>query len=166
MTVWHRLIFLSFLAVSVASTPAFAKDDRVSIGNDITVSDDTTANDLVCIFCSVHVQGNVHGDVVTILGSVNLDPDRSITGDVVSIGGDVTLKDQAQIGRDVAVIAGDLQTAPGAEVHGDRSVEAGRGWLLLPFAPLLVFVGIIWLIVYFIQRNRYVFPVYPQGRGF
>lgn len=163
---FRRLAFLGVLAALIAATPAFAKDDRVSIGNDITVTDDTTANDLVCVFCSVHVHGNVHGDVVAVLGSVMLDSGRSITGDVVSVGGDVTMKEQSEIGRDVAVVAGDLEMAPGASVAGDRSVESGRGWLLLPFVPLLIFVGIIWLIVYFIQRNRYVFPVYPQGRGF
>jgi hypothetical protein len=26
-------------------------------------------------------------------------------------------------------------------------------------------VGIIWLIVYLVRRNRYEFPVYPDGRG-
>jgi hypothetical protein len=39
-------------------------------------------------------------------------------------------------------------------------------WLLLPFAPLFIVVGLIWLIVYLVQHNRYQFPAYPQGRGF
>jgi hypothetical protein len=38
----------------------------------------------------------------------------------------------------------------------------GTGILLL---PVLFLVGIIWLIVYLVRRNRYSFPVYPQGQG-
>jgi hypothetical protein len=42
----------------------------------------------------------------------------------------------------------------------------GRIWLLLPLAPFLVLIGIVWLIVYIVRRNRYQFPMYPHGRGF
>jgi len=34
------------------------------------------------------------------------------------------------------------------------------------FAPLLILIGLIWLIVYIVRRNRYQFPAYPQGRGY
>jgi hypothetical protein len=27
-------------------------------------------------------------------------------------------------------------------------------------------IGVIWLIVHLVRRNRYQFPAYPQGRGF
>ena len=47
-----------------------------------------------------------------------------------------------------------------------QTVLPGRFWLLVPFAPLLIVIGIIWLIVYLVRRNRYRFPVYPNGRGF
>jgi hypothetical protein len=125
-----------------AAAPAFASEDRVSIGNDVVVADGTAMHDVVCILCSVRVHGTVEGDVVTVLGSV------------------------AVVNGDVAVVAGDLQRGADASVHGDTNVEAGRGWLLLPFAPILILIGIVWLIVWFAGRRRYTFPVYPQGRGF
>jgi predicted acyltransferase (DUF342 family) len=165
MTGFCRSLILATLGVLVTASPAFASDDRVSMGHDITIAADSSANDLVCIFCSVRVHGEVQGDVVAILGSVTIDPQRSISGDVVSVGGDVSLGSQAEISGDLSVVGGDLNLGPDAVVHGDRSIESGRGWLLLPFVPLLFFIGFIWLIVYLVRRNRYVFPAYPQGRG-
>ena len=49
---------------------------------------------------------------------------------------------------------------------GRRTVLPSKIWLLLPFAPLLILIGLIWLIVYLVRRNRYQFPAYPQGRRF
>ena len=66
----------------------------------------------------------------------------------------------------MAIAAGDLNLAPSASVHGSRAVFPGRFWLLVPFAPLLIMAGLIWLIVYVVRRNRYQFPAYPHGRGF
>ena len=170
MARWYRLgvlvVLTAFGMATFAAAPAFASEDRVSVGNDVVVADGTAMNDVVCIFCSVQVHGTVKGDIVAILGSVRIDESRSITGDVVAVGGDVALGNNATVDGDVAVVAGDLQRGSDAAVHGDTSVEAGRGWLLLPFAPLLILVGLVWLIVWFIRRNRYTFPVYPQGRGF
>ncbi|MEI9981238.1 MAG: hypothetical protein WDN23_19985 [Edaphobacter sp.] len=56
--------------------------------------------------------------------------------------------------------------ADGAGIHGSRAVASSKIWLLLPFAPLLILAGMIWLIVWVVRRNRYQFPVYPQGRRF
>lgn len=166
MAKWQRVAILMGLGCLLAATPAFAKDDRVSFASDITVEDGSTAGDLVCLLCSVRVHGQVHGDVVAVLGSVSVDDQRSISGDLVTVGGDTALGDKASVHGDVAVVAGDLVTEPGAYIGGQRSVVQGRGWLLLPLAPLAILIGIIWLIVWFVRRNRYQFPVYPQGRRF
>jgi predicted acyltransferase (DUF342 family) len=169
MAIRYRSIVIAMAAALgmavFAAVPAFAGEDRVSIGNDVVVADGTAMDDVVCILCSVKVHGTVQGDVVTVLGSVAVDESRSVAGDVVAVGGDVALGSNASVNGDVAVIAGDLQRAADASVHGDTSVEAGRGWLLLPLAPILILIGIVWLIVWFATRKRYTFPVYPQGRG-
>jgi len=60
----------------------------------------------------------------------------------------------------------DANLAPGAMIHGSRMVLSNRMWLLLPFAPLLILIGLIWLVVHLVRRNRYQFPAYPHGRGF
>jgi hypothetical protein len=146
--------------------PAFSEsssNDHASFGNDITVNEGENAADIACAFCSVHVHGDVKGDVAVLFGSVFVDSGHSISGDVAILGGDMTLGDDSQVGGDVAIAAGDLNQAPNATVRGDRSVFPGRLWLLLPFAPLILLIGIIWLIVYVVRRNRYQFPAYPNG---
>jgi hypothetical protein len=67
---------------------------------------------------------------------------------------------------DVAIAAGDVMTGDGATIHGSRAVAPSKIWLLLPFAPLLILAGLIWLIVWVVRRNRYQFPAYPPGRRF
>jgi hypothetical protein len=159
-------LLLAAALLLVAATPfARADQNRVSFGGDISVAEGETAGDLVCIFCSVHVHGDVKGDVVALLGSVTVDPTHAISGDLVVIGGDLNLADETEIAGDVAVIAGNANLASTAAIHGDRSVLPGRLWLLVPFTPLLILIGIIWLIVYLVRRNRYEFPAYPNGRG-
>lgn len=155
-----------FLLTLAASNPAFAKDDRVSFGSDIVVTSGSTAGDLVCLFCNIRVHGDVRGNVVAVLGSVSVEDQRSISGDLVTVGGDTTLGSEATVHGDLAVVAGDLTRGDGASVGGEVSVVQGRGWLLVPLAPLAIFIGIIWMVVWLTRRTRYRFPMYPQGRGF
>jgi hypothetical protein len=150
----------------VASTPlARADQDRASFGSDITVAEGQSAGDIACAFCSVHIHGDVKGDVAVLFGSVTVDPSQTIAGDVAILGGDMNLADDTKVGGDVAIMAGDANLASTAIIKGDRTILPGRFWLILPFAPLLILIGIIWLIVYLVRRNRYRFPAYPNGRG-
>ncbi|HSY70566.1 MAG TPA: polymer-forming cytoskeletal protein [Edaphobacter sp.] len=151
-----------------ATLPAFAKsdNDRASFGSDITVAEGETVGDIACMFCDVRVHGDVKGDVAVMFGRVEVDPGHSISGDVAALGADLVLGEGATVGGDVALAAGDANVAEGATIHGSRMVLPSRLWLLLPFAPFLILIGVIWLIVYIVQRNRYQFPAYPQGRGF
>ena len=160
------LLAVAFLLVSTIPAFARASDDRASFGNDITVAEGETASDVACMFCSVRVHGDVRGDVAVMFGKVEVDPGRHINGDLAALGGDLNLGEGARVGGDVAILAGDANLAPGAMVHGSSMVPPGRIWLLLPFAPLLILIGVIWLIVYLVRRNRYQFPAYPHGRGF
>jgi hypothetical protein len=159
------LAVVVFLATTL---PAFARssEDRASVGNDITVAEGETAGDIACAFCNVHIHGDVRGDIAVLFGKVEVDPGRSISGDLAALGGDLNLGPGATVGGDVAIAAGDANLGPGAMIHGSSTVLPGRIWLLLPFAPLLILIGLIWLIVYIVRRNRYQFPAYPHGRGF
>jgi hypothetical protein len=160
-------LLLAAALLLLSSTSAYARsgsDDHASFGNDITISEGETSSDIACAFCSVHIHGDVHGDVAVAFGNVTVDTGHSISGDLAVLGGDVTLADDTHVGGDVAIAAGDLTLAPTASVRGQRAVFPGRFWLLIPLAPFLILGGIIWLIVYLVRRNRYQFPVYPNGR--
>jgi hypothetical protein len=165
MHIFFRTALLGLLAVALGTQTASASNDRVSFGNNITVTESDPANDIVCIACSVTLQGDVHGDIVTILGSIKAEGSHEISGDAVALGGDVTLPGSSTLQGDLVVIGGDLDLGPEASVHGDRSVFPGRAWILLPFAPLLILIGIVWLAIWLVRRNRYRFPMYPYGRG-
>jgi hypothetical protein len=151
-----------------SALPAFAKggDDRASVGSDITIAEGETAGDVACMFCSVHVHGDVRGDVAVLFGRIDVGSGHTISGDLAALGADLNLGEGATVGGDVAIAGGDANLAPGAMIHGSRTVLSNRMWLLLPFAPLLILIGLIWLIVHLVRRNRYRFPAYPQGRGF
>ena len=161
-------LFLAVAVLLASSLPAFAKgsEDRAGVGNDITIAEGETAGDIACVFCAVRVHGDVRGDVAVMFGRIEIDPGHTISGDVAALGADMNLGEGATVGGDVAIAAGDAKLAPGAMIHGSRMVLSNRMWLLLPFAPLLILIGLIWLIVHLVRRNRYQFPAYPHGRGF
>jgi hypothetical protein len=155
------------LLLTITPLTGFARggNDRASMGSDITVQEGETAGDIACAFCSVRLHGDVSGDVAVFLGSVSVDSGHRISEDTAIFGGDLNLAEGAEVGRDVAIAAGDANLAPGAAIHGSRTILPGKLWLLVPLAPFLILIGIIWLVVYVVRRNRYRFPVYPQGRG-
>jgi len=161
-----RFLLAATLLLLLPATAAYARssDDHVSFGNDITVAEGQSAGDIVCIFCSAQLHGDVKGDVVTLFGSISLDSGQSISGDIAVVGGDVALADESSVGGSASIVAGDLSAASTATIRGDRVIFPGRFWLLVPFAPFLILIGLIWLIVYLIRRNRYQFPAYPNGR--
>jgi len=167
-----RLISAALLFAGVLAATPFLEaksshgghndNDRVSFGSDITVDAEQKAGDIACAFCSVHLHGDVTGDVAVFMGNVTIDQDRTVSGDVAVLGGDVSVADNAVIGGDLALAAGDLKISPDGTIHGDRVVFPGRFWLVLPFAPLLILAGVIWLIVWLVRRNRYGSPYYRR----
>jgi len=140
-------------------------NDRTSFGSDITIADGESAGDVACAFCSVKVHGDVNGDAAVLFGDVTVDPGHHVNGDTAILGGNLNLGEESSVGGDVAILAGNANLAEGAAIHGSRSVLPGFFWLLLPLAPFLLLIGIIWLIVYLVRGRRYEFPAYPQGRG-
>jgi hypothetical protein len=164
----RRLLLSPALLFLVAAAPAFARSsqDHVTVGQNITIAEGESSGDIACIFCSVRVHGNVKGDIAVLFGSVSVDSDQKISGDVAMLGGDLNLAEESQVGGDVAIAGGHAYMAEGAVIRGSSSILPGKIWLLLPFLPLIALAGIIWLIVYLVQRNRYRVPMYPNGRGY
>ena len=158
--------WLIAVALIAVASPAFARssEDRVSVGGDITVGAGEKAADIACVFCRVRVHGEVTGDVAVLFGSVTVDPGQNISGDVATVGADLDLGEGSTVNGDVAIAAGNVRLAPGASIDGDKWVLPGRGWLLVPLAPLLILAGLIWLIVWIVRRNRYPPRAYPAGR--
>ena len=155
-----RLLGIAALILLLLAAPAlYAKDgDQVRIGGgSINVGPDEAAGDLVCIGCSIRMQGSC-GDVVAIGGSVDLNGHSK--GDVVVIGGGLRLGENAAVSGDVVTIGGRLWRDPNSVVHGQVSSRSGALiflWLvLIPSLPVILIVA---LVVWLISRNRREIPV-------
>ena len=126
-----RRMLLAVGLLLVSSVPSIAKgsEDRASIGGDITIAEGETAGDVACLFCSVHVHGDVRGDVAVMFGRIEVDPGHKVAGDLAALGADLNLGEGATVGGDVAIAGGDANLAPGAMIHGSRMVLPNRMWL-------------------------------------
>lgn len=144
-----------------AAIPSFASDseDHVGVGQTITVPEDASVGDIVCAFCTVRVHGGVSGDVVMFFGRLEVDNDKQIDGDVVGFGTRFDLKEGSSVGGDLVDFAGAFHDS-GAKVHGDRVLFPSPIWIAVPFAPLLILIGVIWLIVHYVRvrRQRFYYP--------
>ena len=178
-----RALFLPLLLAAFALAPAGARadNDAVQFGSDINISSTHPIHDAVCFFCSVHVQGEVTGDIVVFFGGVQIDgkanrdvvnffgrtrlADDSIVGrDLVNFFGSVRAGENVQIGRSLVVLLGDLRAPQSLSVGKDRVVQPA--WLL--WIPLIIFALIVIAIVSLIrnwQRRRmyayYQAPPHP-----
>jgi hypothetical protein len=135
--------------------------DHVGFGDTITIDDSHPAGDIVCAFCTIRIQGDHSGDLVSFFGDVQVDNNHTLSGDSVVFGGRLGLGDQTQMHGNLVLFGGELSQAPTANISGDRVVFAGTGWLLVLLSPLLIPIGLIWLIVHLVRRQRYRFPSYP-----
>lgn len=127
----RRILFGIGGAPMPADTIAVAIDDTTAVdeeedptGGMVTVE---STDDRVRVGSSVHVRSDevVNGDVVAVLGSVEVD--GRVTGDVVSVGGSVDLGPDAVVEGEVVVVGGLLERAPGARIEGGVEEVAWGG---------------------------------------
>lgn len=144
------LKLLILLGVLTACVPLYADDsgDRVQFGRSIVVAEGETAGDLVCIGCSILVEGACQ-DVVAVGGSVTVN--GTVKGDLAVVGGGVSLGENATVNGDVATMGGRLSRHPDSVVHGNVSTLSGTpvflGLALIPLVPIVLIVAlVIWLV--------------------
>ena len=121
----------SLLAPAAASA-------RVMVAENIYVGPDEVVDTVVCIACSVRVdgvveqevvviagdadiQGRVDGDIVVLAGS--LDSAGPVAGDVVVVAGRAKLS--ADVAGDAVTVAGGLSLSPGIALDGDAVAVFG-----------------------------------------
>lgn len=134
-------------------------DDRVALFSTINIDEGQTAGDVACAFCTVNVRGDVAGDVAVLFGTVSVDPDHTISGDVAILFSTLHLRQNDRINGDLAAALSTTDIASSASVGGDRATfNSGLGLGLL-VGPVLILAGIIGVVIYFVRRNRYPYPV-------
>ncbi len=129
-----------------------AGQDRVGAFSTIVVLEDQPAADVACIFCTVRVDGDVHGDVAVMFSTVEVSDGRTISGDVATLFSTLTLGEGARITGDLATVFGTANLADSAHVGGDTAMLASGLVLSLLLAPLLILAGLIWLLVWVVRR--------------
>lgn len=139
------------------STSAFAKENPsyTQVGHNINVGPNDKVGDLTCFGCSIHVRGEVAGDVTAFGGNVTLEDQAQVAGDVSIFGGDVRLDRGVRIAGDVSVFGGQIHRDPQATVSGDVTSFGGHGWLLpIVLTPIVLLGLLVALIIWIIQRAR------------
>lgn len=157
----RHVAYARLLAFVLLAVPAlFARGgDRIQIGKTLYVAKDEAVGSVVCIGCSIHMEGYCD-DVVTVGGNIEVSGDTE--GDVVAIGGTIRLNQDASVGGNVVTVGGKLFRHPGAAVRGSVSTAFGLPYLIgFVVVPLLPFILIVVLIVWLVQRNRRRGPVQP-----
>jgi len=149
------LVVFAIFFVAAAVPRAHANDDRVSFFSSIDVPEGEDAHDLVCILCSIHIEGAAHGDAVAILGSIR--SNGPVDGDAVSILGNINLGSDAHVGGDCVSVLGSVRHSTNNQVGGNL-VQIPFALLLI---PVLFFIGIIYLIRIAVYRSRLPYPMPP-----
>jgi len=153
-----RRLFLAVFAlffVAAVVPRAHADDDRVSFFHSINVAEGEEAHDVVCIFCSIHIDGEVRGDTVAILGGIR--SNGPMDGDAVSILGNINLGRDAHVGGDCVAVLGSIRHYTSSQI-GKELVEIPFALLLI---PIFIFAGIIYLIRTVVHRSRMPYPMPP-----
>jgi len=111
--------------VSGASRTQAQSGDIVRFSGDVTVGrDERVDGDVVSIFGSAAVDGEVTGDLVVLMGPLNLGPDALVRGDLVVVGGRLTRAPGARVLGDLNEVA---LRGRGVVRRGDA--DTPRGWL-------------------------------------
>ena len=120
------LLFLLF-AVPIAAQPLLQPQaypnrpaNRFRILRTLTVDSADTANDLLCIACSVHVRGHVAGDVITVGGG--LVAEGPVDGDVIAVGGGVEVRSRGKLSGDVFALGGYIKKNGGTVARDSLAI--------------------------------------------
>ena len=122
-------------------------NDTVSIIGSTTIN--AKADDVVAVIGNVYVNGHVKGDVVAVIGGVELGPDARVDGDVIALGGSLKKAETASIGGDVVRFKM-FNNTPGFNAWVTKALSRGS---LLAFGAGLAWVWLIagiFLLVYII----------------
>ena len=146
------------LLLGPLSIPAHAAkgggQDHAGAFTTINISEDQPAGDIACIFCTVNVNGDVHGDVAVLFGTVNATADRTISGDVAVLFSTIRLGEDSHIRGDLASAFSNVDIPSSSTVGGERAIFSSGVGITVLLAPLLLLCGAVWLVIFLVRENR------------
>ena len=130
-----------------------SKEDRISVGRSIHLEAGETARDVVCIGCSVEIDGSTSGDAVAVGGSVRIGSGGHVGGNTVAVGGSTDVEAGAVIEGDAVAVGGAVEVDEGGRIEGQRSSVGWGGRVLgpwgdswMPFGFMTTVGGLFWAI--------------------
>src|SRR5271166_3399642 len=116
-----HVAFACVVVLAAFSGNAFAdgSHDRTQMGHSISIGPGEKVSDATCFGCSIHVRGQVEGDVTSFGGSIVLEDGAEVAGDATAFAGDVRLEKDVKVSGSVTVFGGRIHRDPGASVGGD-----------------------------------------------
>lgn len=174
------MVLLATLSL-VFAQPLAAQHERVMVGEDIFVGANESLREVVCIGCSIRVEGYTR-EVVAIGGNIEVAGNTRevvaiggsimVTGEtrreVVAIGGDVTVS--GSVGRELVAVFGNVNLLDGASVAQDvvsvgghvrgvdRAKVGGSVQSVQPFLPAIRF-GFLLLLAILLIAGLVVQPL-------
>lgn len=100
------------------AAPALADDRRVVVGESVAVGADEVLDSVICLFCSVHVEGVVRKTAFVVLGE--LENHGTIEGDAAVVLG--TMRLHGSVGGDAFALMGNIEGGPADVVIGGDAV--------------------------------------------
>lgn len=175
----RSLQLITMLSVALLTTSAWAKSgsSEVLFGQRVHIAQgDMRDQDLICLACTVTVDGTMDGDLVLVGGS--LDVAGAVSGDAVVFAGSAALGEHSHMGGDVVVLGGRLMRAPGATIVGDVAApraspaQIGGGLVIGIVAAFLIPIAVLGLLTTLLtfavlgeQRVRAVGEAIEQHAG-
>lgn len=133
--------------------------DAVRIGQSLTLDAGHALRDAVVVMGDARIEGRVAGQLVVILGTLELGPSAHVESEVVVVGGQARVADGARIGGDFTVVAGGADLSSLASIGGETTIigtealgttfRAVVPWLtrgLLLGRPLVPDVTWVWMV--------------------
>jgi hypothetical protein len=157
---------LSLLFLLITAPLAFGKNnpEYTQFGHDIVVGPGQKTGDLTCFACSIHIRGDVAGDVTAFLGNIVIEDGASVAGDVTTFGGVSRVAPGTKIAGDLTALGGKIVRDPSAQVGGDVTALVGPIWLVLIFGlPLFLLAGLVALVVWLVQKRRPAQQTYARA---
>ena len=84
----------------------YSDEEQVTFGEDVLIDEDEVINqNMVVLFGDLRVYGRVVGDIVVVMGDVNLYEGSEVTGDILCVGGEIDSEPGAQVFGEVTPIS-------------------------------------------------------------
>src|SRR5215470_143120 len=108
-------------AVTLSASAKSNAAERTQANRDIWVQPGEKTASLACLNCSIHIRGEVAGDVAAFHGNVIVESQAQVTGDVATFLGDIQVENDSHVAGDVAAMGGKIRRESRGAITGDQA---------------------------------------------